>query len=105
MDLLPFNPLDQLHSRHRRLYRGRLHHPPMHFSLCTPHLPSLRRLPIRRQRFLPFLPRRRRHHVLPCPLFPLGRRQGRESAGQFDLCLRRRGLGLVFRRGEVEGEE
>lgn len=99
MDIQPLNPLDQLHPRHRHLHHRRLHHLTVHLPLRPPHLPPLRRLPFRRQRLLPLLPRRRRHHVLPCPLRPPGRRQGRQSPGEFDVRLRGRHLGVVFSRG------
>lgn len=64
LDVPPLDPLHHDHVRHRRLHHRRLHHPAMHLPLRAPHLPPLRRLPLRRKRLLPLLHRLRRHSLL-----------------------------------------
>jgi DHA1 family multidrug resistance protein-like MFS transporter len=63
------------------LTRGRNLHPlPVHLHLHPPHLPPVRRLLVRRQRFRPLLRRRRRHPLFAPPLPQPRCRPRRQSA-------------------------
>lgn len=96
MDIQRINPLGLQHVCHRHFYRRCLYHPTVHLSLRASDLSPLRRLPLRRQRFLPLLARRWRHPVLAPAVCKPGRGQRRQSTGEFDMRLCRWAVGVVF---------
>ena len=77
----------------------------MYLPLSSPLLPALRRIPLRRQRFLSFLSRRRLHFVCGSPLRQSGRWQRREFARKLDLRMCGRYLGTLFPGSEAESTE
>jgi hypothetical protein len=97
--------------RDLQLYRlnkfaDRHFHPhPVHLPLPAPHLPAVRRLPLRGQRLCPLHPGLRRHPLLH-PALPQPRRaKGRLAARGPLHRLRRRCVCAVLLRREAEGQE